>query len=63
MLHEQRGAGVAQLGSRSGDLERQARPVRPAKRQLGWEPKTTFEQLIRLMVDADHEAGVSPRAG
>jgi len=24
-----------------------------AKRQLGWEPKTTFEQLIRLMVDAD----------
>jgi GDPmannose 4,6-dehydratase len=24
-----------------------------AKRQLGWEPRTTFEQLIRLMVDAD----------
>ena len=24
-----------------------------AKRQLGWEPKTNFEQLIRLMVDAD----------
>src|SRR3954451_7083682 len=24
-----------------------------AKRDLGWEPKTTFEQLIRLMVDAD----------
>jgi GDPmannose 4,6-dehydratase len=25
-----------------------------AKRDLGWEPGTTFEQLIRLMVDADH---------
>jgi GDPmannose 4,6-dehydratase len=24
-----------------------------AKRQLGWEPRTSFEQLIRLMVDAD----------
>jgi GDPmannose 4,6-dehydratase len=24
-----------------------------AKRVLGWEPKTSFEQLIRLMVDAD----------
>ena len=24
-----------------------------AKRLLGWEPKTNFEQLIRLMVDAD----------
>jgi GDPmannose 4,6-dehydratase len=26
-----------------------------AKRDLGWEPRTSFEQLIRLMVDADHE--------
>jgi GDPmannose 4,6-dehydratase len=26
-----------------------------AKRVLGWEPKTTFEELIRLMVDADLE--------
>lgn len=24
-----------------------------AKRQLGWEPKTTFKQLVRLMVDHD----------
>ncbi len=24
-----------------------------AQRQLGWEPKTSFEELIRLMVDAD----------
>jgi GDPmannose 4,6-dehydratase len=26
-----------------------------AKRNLGWEPKTSFEELIRLMVDADVE--------
>ena len=26
-----------------------------AKRILGWTPETSFEQLIRLMVDADHE--------
>jgi GDPmannose 4,6-dehydratase len=25
-----------------------------AKRELGWEPQTSFEELIRLMVDADH---------
>ena len=24
-----------------------------AKRELGWMPQTSFEQLIRLMVDAD----------
>jgi GDPmannose 4,6-dehydratase len=26
-----------------------------AKRELGWEPHTSFEELIRLMVDADYE--------
>jgi GDPmannose 4,6-dehydratase len=26
-----------------------------AKRQMGWEPRVTFEELIRLMVDADHK--------
>ena len=25
-----------------------------AKRELGWEPKVTFEALIRMMVDADY---------
>jgi len=24
-----------------------------AGRKLGWEPKVTFEELIRMMVDAD----------
>lgn len=27
--------------------------ARKAKRQLGWEPKTTFNELVRLMVDAE----------
>ena len=26
-----------------------------AERDLGWTPETSFEQLIRLMVDADHQ--------
>jgi GDPmannose 4,6-dehydratase len=26
-----------------------------AKRQLGWEPKTRFKDLVKLMVDADVE--------
>jgi GDPmannose 4,6-dehydratase len=26
-----------------------------AKRTLGWEPRVSFEELIRLMVDADHD--------
>ena len=28
-----------------------------AKRKLGWQPRTTFKELVRLMVDADMEAG------
>jgi GDPmannose 4,6-dehydratase len=26
-----------------------------AREQLGWEPRTSFEELVRLMVDADLE--------
>ncbi len=34
---------------------------RKAKRLLGWEPKVTYEELVRIMVDADMEAvGVEP---
>ncbi len=29
--------------------------ARKAKRELGWEPRTTFEELIRLMVRSDLE--------
>ncbi len=34
-----------------------------AKRQMGWEPRTSFEELIRLMVDADYQilSGRGPR--
>jgi GDPmannose 4,6-dehydratase len=33
-----------------------------ARQVLGWEPKVTFEELVRLMVDADLEAhGQHPR--
>jgi len=32
-----------------------------AKRKLGWEPKVTFKELVRIMVDADMEAiGLKP---
>jgi GDPmannose 4,6-dehydratase len=27
-----------------------------AKRKLGWEPKVTFKELVKIMVDADMEA-------
>ncbi len=34
---------------------------RKAKRLLGWEPKVTYEDLVRIMVDADMEAvGLEP---
>ncbi len=32
-----------------------------AKRELGWEPRTSFEELIRLMVDADYQLLSGPR--
>ena len=33
-----------------------------ARRELGWEPQTSFEQLVREMVDADlARAGVTPK--
>jgi GDP-D-mannose dehydratase len=34
-----------------------------AKRKLGWEPKTKFADLARLMVDADIELLRKHRAG
>jgi GDPmannose 4,6-dehydratase len=34
-----------------------------ARQQLGWEPKTKFEELARLMVDADVELLSRHRAG
>jgi GDPmannose 4,6-dehydratase len=38
-----------------------ADPAR-AERELGWEPKIKFKELVRIMVDADVEAiGVTPK--
>ena len=32
-----------------------------ARRELGWEPRITFKELVRIMVDADTEAaGLKP---
>ena len=28
-----------------------------AKAKLGWEPKVRFQELVRMMVDADRERG------
>jgi GDPmannose 4,6-dehydratase len=34
-----------------------------AREVLGWEPETSFEQLVRLMVDADQEVARRERRG
>lgn len=35
--------------------------ITKAKEKLGWEPKITFKELVKIMVDADMElAGISP---
>jgi GDPmannose 4,6-dehydratase len=34
--------------------------ARKARRQLGWEPEVCFEELVRLMVEADLEALLAP---
>ena len=45
---------VGDTGGSEGDL---ARPSK-AKAELGWNPtKTTFEQLVKIMVDADMAKG------
>jgi GDPmannose 4,6-dehydratase len=41
----------AEVDSLSGDASR-------ARRELGWEPKVTFEQLVKLMVDHDLKLAV-----
>jgi GDPmannose 4,6-dehydratase len=40
---------------RPAEVDHLVGDARKAKRELGWEPRTSFEQLIRLMVDADYE--------
>ncbi len=40
---------------RPTDVERLQGDYSKAKKQLGWKPKTTFKQLVKLMVQADLE--------
>src|SRR6204780_2003086 len=40
---------------RPAEVDRLIGDPAKARRDLGWEPRTSFEQLIRLMVDADLE--------
>jgi GDPmannose 4,6-dehydratase len=40
---------------RPADVDHLIGDYSKAKRELGWEPRTSFEELIRLMVDADLE--------
>jgi len=48
---------------RPAEVERLVGDYSKARDQLGWEPKTSFDELIRLMVDADLEllASGAPR--
>jgi GDPmannose 4,6-dehydratase len=41
---------------RPAEVDRLIGDASKAKRELGWEPRTSFEQLIRLMVDADYHS-------
>ena len=41
---------------RPADVDHLVADASKAKRDLDWEPKVTFEELIRMMVDADLEA-------
>ena len=46
---------------RPTEVENLVADASKAKRLLGWEPKVTFKDLVRIMVDADmEEAGLAP---
>ena len=40
---------------RPAEVEHLIGDASKAREQLGWEPRTSFEELVRLMVDADLE--------
>ena len=67
-------SGVSILNTGDAVIEIDSRYFRPtevnflladasrAKKKLGWEPKVTFKELVRIMVDADMEmAGLVPK--
>jgi GDPmannose 4,6-dehydratase len=52
---------------RPAEVERLVADYSKAERDLGWRPRTSFEELIRLMVDADlallgEGPGAAPKA-
>jgi GDPmannose 4,6-dehydratase len=76
---EWRGSGISEKGIDTGSgrvlIEVDPRYLRPtevdllvgdasrARRELGWEPKTTFRELVELMVDADMELTAAEARG
>ena len=48
VVSDERFIRPTEIGASRGDYSK-------AKAELGWEPTTMFEELIRLMVDADVE--------
>ncbi len=46
---------IAESLKRPAEVDHLIGDTTKARRDLGWEPQTSFEQLIRLMVDSDHE--------
>ena len=45
----------------SSDLEVLIGDARKAKEKFGWQPKIKFEELIKIMIDADfREIGLTP---
>jgi GDPmannose 4,6-dehydratase len=48
---------------RPAEVEMLVGDASKAKEKLGWEPRTTFKDLVRLMVDADVVASSMERAG
>jgi GDPmannose 4,6-dehydratase len=45
---------------RPAEVDRLLSDASKARRELGWEPRVGFEELVRMMVDADLEAVGSP---
>jgi GDPmannose 4,6-dehydratase len=56
VVHDPRYLRPAEVDVLIGDASK-------ARRQLGWKPKTTFKELVKLMVDADVELLKAHREG
>ena len=52
--------GGAVLGILVATLAAPAAAAKVDRTKLGWTPRVTFKELVRLMVDADMEGGGRP---